>query len=219
MRELLIPIWDLPVRLFHWALLVLVGFSWWSGEQGELWLKYHFWSGYAILTLVLFRVVWGFCGSHYARFAQFLRGPVTVLGSLRELLGPQPMRSLGHNPLGGWMVLALLTVLLVQTLTGLFANDDIMWEGPLYAHVSKDLSDRLTGLHGLNFDVLLALVAVHVLAIGWHRWRKGERLVRAMVTGLKPAPSATGQSAFVSLWRAGVIFLIVALAVAGLVRL
>ena len=219
MRELHIPTWDLPVRLFHWTLLGLVGFSWWSGEQGEMWLKYHFWSGYAILSLVVFRLVWGFCGSYYARFAQFLRGPAAVLASLRELLSPRPMSTLGHNPLGGWMVLALLAVLLVQTLTGLFANDDIMWEGPLYAHVSKDLSDRLTGIHGFNFDILLALVGIHVAAIGWHRWRKGERLVSAMLSGYKPAPADTESRAFVSLWRALVIFVIVALAVAGLIRL
>lgn len=213
------PVWDLPVRLFHWSLLALVCFSWWSGEQGEMWLKYHFWSGYAILTLVLFRTGWGFWGSHYARFAQFLRGPVAVLHSWRELWTARPMAVLGHNPVGGWMVIALLLGLAVQTVTGLFANDDIMWEGPLYAHVSKDLSDRLTGIHELNFNLLLALVAVHVAAIAWHRWRKGERLVRAMLTGEKPAPAGMAVTPMVSLWRALLVLLGAGLVVAGLIRL
>ena len=219
MSEHTTPVWDLPVRLFHWSLLALVCFSWWSGEQGEMWLKYHFWSGYTILTLVLFRLLWGFWGSYYARFAAFLRGPTTVLRSLRELWHARPMTVLGHNPLGGWMVLALLLVLGVQSVTGLFANDDIMWEGPLYAHISKDLSDQLTGIHEGNFNLLLVLVAIHVAAIAWHRWRKGERLVRAMLTGRKPAPAGTVARPYVSLWRALLVLLAVALAVAGLIRI
>ena len=117
------------------------------------------------------------------------------------------------------MVLALLAVLAFQFATGLFANDDIMWEGPLYAHVSKDLSDRLTGIHHLNFDALLALVAVHVAAIGWHRWRKGERLVRAMLDGRQPAPPGTEARAYASLRRALVVLALAALVVAAVVRL
>lgn len=213
------PVWDLPVRLFHWALVALVGFSWWSGEQGEMWLKYHFWSGYAILTLVIFRVLWGFWGSHYARFTQFLRGPRTVFKTLPALFSPRAMPVLGHNPVAGWMVLALLLVLLVQTATGLFANDDIMWEGPLYPLVSKALSDRLTGIHEFNFGVLGGLVGIHIAAILWHRLRKGERLVSAMLTGYQPHPSAVPVPAWVSRWRALALLICAALMVFGILKL
>ena len=179
-------VWDLPVRLFHWALVILCGFSWWSAEEGGLTLQYHMWAGYSILALVIFRVMWGFAGSASARFASFLHGPARVMAAVRELLTPAPMQVAGHNPLGGWMVAVMLVCLLVQTGSGLFANDDILNEGPLYKYAGKALSDTLTSLHHLNFNVLLGLVVLHVLAIVWHRVRKGERLTAAMVHGRKP---------------------------------
>jgi cytochrome b len=185
MRGAVVNVWDLPVRLFHWAVLALCAFSWWSAERGGLMLKYHFWSGYALLTLVLFRILWGLFGSETARFGDFLHGPRRVLATLRELPGPRPLRVAGHNALGGWMVLALLVVLLLQAGSGLFANDDLFNEGPLYRHVGKSVSDWLTGFHHTNFTALLALVALHVLGVGWHRLRKGERLVAAMIHGRK----------------------------------
>lgn len=186
MREREVLVWDWPVRLSHWAFVVLCGFSWWSAEEGGLTLQYHMWSGYALLTLVLFRLLWGCVGSDPARFSDFIHGPRRVLGSVRELLGPQPLAIAGHNPLGGWMVLLLLLALLLQAVSGLFANDDLLNEGPLYRHVGKDLSDWFTGIHHLNFTVLLVLVALHVLAIAWHRLRKGEHLVASMLHGRKP---------------------------------
>ena len=147
MSERPILVWDLPQRLFHWSLVALCALSWWSGEEGGVMLKYHLWSGYAVLTLVLFRIGWGFVGSRHARFGDFLRGPHAILHTLRALPGREALPHAGHNPVGGLMVLALLLVLGVQTGTGLFANDDIMNEGPLYALVSKSMSDRLTGWH------------------------------------------------------------------------
>ncbi len=179
-------VWDLPVRLFHWAVVALVAFLWWSGEEGGMALKYHMWAGYAVLSLVLFRVAWGFVGSASARFPAFVRGPRAVFASLRELVSARPLHIASHNPLGGWMVLALLLCLLVQTSSGLFANDDLFNEGPLYKYAGKALSDTLTAVHHLNFTVLLGLVALHVAAVIWHRLRKGERLVAAMVHGRKP---------------------------------
>jgi len=192
MKPQIVPVWDLPVRLFHWALVGLVAFSWWSAEEGGVMLKYHMWSGYGVFGLVLFRIGWGFVGTRYARFAEFVHGPRRVLASLATLWDRKPLAVAGHNPLGGWMVLALLAVLAVQVGTGLFANDDLFNEGPLYAQVTKAWSDRLTAIHHLNFKVLAVLVTIHVLAIVWHRWRKGERLAWAMITGRKqlPAPAA-----------------------------
>lgn len=193
-------VWDLPVRLFHWSVVGLLGWSWWSGEEGGMQLQSHMWAGYAVLALVLFRVLWGFAGTGTARFSSFVRGPRATLASARELLDRRPRREAGHNPLGGLMVLALLLCLLVQTVSGFFANDDLFNEGPLYKHAGKALSDTLTAVHHLNFEVLLTLVGVHIAAVLWHRLRKGERLVAAMILGRKaidgpPPPLA-------SAWRA-----------------
>lgn len=186
MKTPAVRVWDLPVRLFHWSLVGLLGYSWWSGEEGGMALESHMWSGYAVLSLVLFRVAWGFVGSDTARFTQFVRGPRAVLASLRELWSRRPLPHTGHNPAGGWMVLALLTCLLVQTVSGLFANDDLFNEGPLYKYAGDSLSDALTAVHHFNFAVLLVLVALHVAAVAWHRLRKGEPLVGAMIHGYKP---------------------------------
>lgn len=196
-----VRVWDIPVRLFHWLIVVLVAFSWWSAEEGGVMLKYHMWSGYTVLILLLFRVGWGMVGSRYARFADFVHGPRQVLATARALIDRQPLRIAGHNPVGGWMVVALLVCLLVQAVTGLFANDDLFNEGPLYGYVGKDWSDRLTAIHHLNFNVLMALVAVHVSGVVWHRLRKGERLITAMFTGRKTLPRGTEPAAPVALWR------------------
>lgn len=200
-----VKIWDLPLRLWHWLLVILIAVSWWSGEVGGLTLQYHLWSGYAVLTLLLFRLAWGVAGGEHARFVNFVVGPRRVLASLGALLNAQPQTNTGHNPLGGWMVVALLLALAVQTGTGLFANDDLINEGPLYAHVSKTMSDRLSGMHTLNFSILLGLVALHVLAIGYHRWRKGEHLTSAMISGAKLLPADTLAPAPASLWLAVVL--------------
>lgn len=196
-----VRVWDLPVRLFHWLIVILVAFSWWSAEEGGVMLKYHMWSGYTVLTLLLFRLGWGVIGSRYARFADFVHGPRRVLATAGALFDRRPLPVAGHNPVGGWMVVVLLVCLLVQAATGLFANDDLFNEGPLYAYVGKDWSDRLTAIHHLNFTVLVSLIAVHVLAVAWHRLRKGERLVTAMVTGRKTLPSGTEPAAPVAFWR------------------
>ena len=133
-------IWELPVRLFHWALVALVAASWITGELGGVALQYHFWSGYAVLTLLLFRLLWGVVGSEHARFTSFVRGPRAVLATARRLATRAPLNAVGHNPVGALMVLALLAGLLLQTGTGLFANDDLFNEGPLYQHVSNERS-------------------------------------------------------------------------------
>lgn len=211
-------VWDLPTRLFHWALVGLIVFSYVSASMGGLMLRYHLWSGYCVLTLVLFRLMWGVVGGEYARFAQFVRGPRAVLAALPSLLNKRALTGGGHNPLGGWMVLALLVVLLVQAGTGMFANDDIFTEGPLYAHVSKDLSDQLSAYHGFNFVLLLGLVSVHILAIGWHRWRKGEALTSAMVTGRKYLPLASPPARVASRWRALLVLGFAAGLVVGIVN-
>lgn len=185
-----VRVWDLPLRLFHWLLALLVAFSVVSGKLGGNALDWHRLSGYAILTLLLFRIGWGFAGSTYARFGQFLRGPGAIV---RHLAGSRPEHP-GHNPLGALSVLAMLTALLLQAATGLFANDGVMVEGPLYKLVSSDTSDFLTAIHGANAWVVLGLVALHLAAILFYLLAKKENLVRAMITGRKQVAHAVPEN-------------------------
>jgi cytochrome b len=178
-------IWDLPVRLFHWSLALLILILFITGNVGGNWMEWHMYAGFCALALVLFRIIWGFIGSHHARFRNFVRGPAGVIGYIRTLRAGTAKVSPGHNPLGALSVLALLGAVLLQACTGLFSNDDIMLEGPLAASVSKRISDFLTHVHHLNSDLLLGLIALHVLAIAWYYFAKKENLVRPMLTGIK----------------------------------
>ncbi len=179
-------VWDVAVRVFHWTLVLLLGFSWLSAEMD--WMDWHFYSGYAALTLILFRILWGFVGSTHARFGDFLYGPSAIIAYLRTLPSRTAAKFAGHNPLGGISVVLILLCVLVQAGTGLFANDDILYEGPLYKHVSKDLSDWLTTIHKYNFDVLLVLASVHVAAVLYYLFWKSENLIKPMFTGRKQLP-------------------------------
>lgn len=183
-----INIWDLPIRLFHWLLVLTVIGSITTEAQGGNAMDWHGRCGLLILGLVSFRICWGFVGSTYARFSQFLRGPAAIRAYLRG-----QWRSQGHNPLGALSVLAMLMLLLLQVLSGLFANDDIAYNGPLYELVGKNLSDRLTHLHGLCSWLLLTLVAMHILAILYYRKFKGENLVSPMVNGWKEGDGESTQ--------------------------
>lgn len=188
-------IWDIPVRIFHWLLAALFAFSWWSAENDRL--DWHMLSGYAILALVVFRIYWGFAGSPSARFAVFVRGPRAVLTYLRRLPTNEPPKSAGHNPMGGWSVLGMLSLLLVQVALGLFAIDvDGLNAGPLDYLISFDAGRVLAGWHGLVFDVLLVIVMLHVAAIAFYAAFKRENLVRAMVSGIKLLPPAAIPAGF-----------------------
>jgi cytochrome b len=178
-------VWDLPTRVFHLLLIILVTVSFVTGYTGGLWMYYHVWSGCCILGLLVFRLVWGFVGGRYARFSAFVRGPRTALRYARAMLRRDPPQHLGHNPMGGWSVLAMLITLLVQAATGLFANDDIFTTGPLYPWVSKATSDWLTHIHRLNQEVVLLLVGVHVTAVFFYLIVKRENLIKPMLTGRK----------------------------------
>ncbi|MFZ1201896.1 MAG: cytochrome b/b6 domain-containing protein [Desulfobacterales bacterium] len=213
----LVMVWDLPTRLFHWLLVAFVITSFVTVEIGGNAMRIHEWSGFVILGLLLFRVGWGFWGSRPVRFAMFVRGPKAVLIYARGFLRPEAPPHFGHNPLGGWSILAMLAALLVQAGTGLFANDDIMTEGPLYGWVSKATSDMLTDVHEWNQALIVALVAVHVLAILFYFVVKRENLLSPMITGRRPwqgtAPAPAGRT-----WSAAVIAAAAAGAVYLLVR-
>lgn len=183
---MLVRVWDLPTRLFHWVLVILTATSFATGKAGGNWMLYHEWCGEAILALLVFRIVWGFIGSTPSRFFTFLAGPSAVLQYASTLFRREPDHSVSHNPLGGWSVAAMILMLFVQAGTGLFANDDIATEGPLYAWVGKALSNRLTSIHLLNQEVIIILVAIHTAAVLFHLVYKGENLITPMITGVKP---------------------------------
>lgn len=211
-------VWDLPTRLFHWLLVIFVIISFVTGNIGGNAMQYHEWGGFAILALLLFRLVWGFVGSRESRFVTFIYGPSAVIGYARILLRRNSVHHLGHNPLGGWSVIALLFTLLVQAVTGLFANDDILTEGPLFDWVGKATSDWLTKVHKLNQQVIIALVCVHVAAVFFYFFYKRQNLILPMITGVKPWQGAEVEPACGRTWLAALIAGLAALTVYFLVR-
>jgi cytochrome b len=214
-----VKVWDLPTRLFHWLLVALVVVAFVTGKSGGNAMLYHEWCGSSILALLLFRLVWGFIGSAPSRFGTFLSGPAEVFRYAATLPWRDGPRHLSHNPLGGWSVAAMLFALLAQAGTGLFSNDDIATEGPLYGWVSKSVSDRLTAFHLLNQEVIVVLVAVHVAAVLFHLVYKRENLITPMITGMKPWDDDPAESPPQRpLWLAALAAAAAGGAVYGLVR-
>ncbi len=211
-----VKVWDLSTRFFHWAMVVLMVLLWWSADAGEM--QWHQIFAYSLLILIGFRLLWGLFGSDTAKFSHFVHHPKVVLAYLKNVRSKGVSVVLGHNPMGGYMVIALITFISLQLVTGLFATDDVFTEGPLYSYVSSDTSTFLTWLHKMNFNVILLLIVVHVLAVVVHAV-KGDRLVGAMLSGYKCIPkrenaiAAKSQLVFKSQWLA----LIIVLMLAGLV--
>ena len=181
-------VWDLPTRLFHWALVLLVCLLFFTGLQGKLDL--HMKLGQATLGLLLFRLIWGFIGNRQARFADFIAGPTAALAYLRSLFGTPGRKYLGHNPVGGYAVLLMLAALLLQAVSGLFTSDDIATDGPLYAKVSGAVSAQFSTLHRWGFDILLVVIGVHLAANAFYLLVKRENLVGPMISGNKALDSA-----------------------------
>lgn len=205
-----IALWDLPTRIVHWSLVVLIPFSWWSAENHDL--ERHRWSGYAILGLLVFRLIWGFVGSSSSRFASFLRGPRAVLAYARGARGTV----LGHNPMGGWSVVALLTLLIVQVGLGLFASDDDGLEtGPLNHLVSFAVAETITELHEIMFNVLVGFIALHVATVLFYQFVRRDNLIAPMLGGSKlvdaePAARPTMARPLVAIVVAVVAFAVMA---------
>jgi cytochrome b len=183
-----IRVWDAPVRLFHWTLVLLMAVSYFTGRWGGDWMKFHFWSGYAILALLIFRIAWGFVGSTTARFSNFVKGPKAAFAHLRELLGKHGPYDAGHNAMGGAMVVVLILAVLAQAGTGLFSadTDTGLVFGPLTKFASEAVVNKVTAFHHFWVNVLLALAALHVAAVLTYLVWKRHNLVRAMITGYKP---------------------------------
>ncbi|MGC3981933.1 MAG: cytochrome b/b6 domain-containing protein [Steroidobacteraceae bacterium] len=204
-------VWDLPVRIFHWLLVLAIIGAYVSYQAGIAYFKYHLWCGYTVVVLVSFRILWGLVGTYHARFWNFIRGPIHTLRYALATLRGKEAHYAGHNPLGAIMVIVLLGALLVQGITGLFGNDEILNFGPLYGYITNELSLQLTSLHRQLFYWIMGAVALHIIAVIAHRIFKGENLVQAMFTGRKPADSVKPEEEIRSsrLWLAIAVLAIV----------
>lgn len=175
-----ITVWDLPLRIVHWSLAVAVSTSVLTGLRGGDWMRLHGLAGLAVVGLLAFRLVWGVIGTPHARFGQFLPTPATVYAYLRGR-----WQGLGHNPLGALAVFAMLALLVVQVVSGLFSNDDIAYAGPWAIALDDDSVAALTRLHRRTSNVVLALLGLHLAAIAWYSLVRRQRLVAAMLHGRK----------------------------------
>jgi cytochrome b len=194
----MVLVWDLPVRLFHWAtaaLLPALYLTWrWN------WMEWHALAGDALLALLLFRLLWGFFGSDTARFARFLASPPIALRHLAHVSQDEPNIRTGHNPAGGWMVAVMLALLMAETLTGLYVQNDVANEGPFTELAPAGVADAITAMHAILWNVMLALVALHLLAILAYAVVLRQNLVSPMLTGRKllpasvPAPHIAGSA-------------------------
>lgn len=181
-----IRVWDLPLRLFHWFLALFITTSIITGLEGGNAMQYHYWSGYAILALLVFRLLWGFVGGHHARFTSFMRHPGTILAYVRGRLADDSWHEVGHNPLGSLSVLALLLAAALQVGSGLFANDQIFNAGPLANDVSDRTSAILTFYHTtIGQPLIYGLVGLHLAAILYYGLVRRKNLVAPMITGDK----------------------------------
>jgi cytochrome b len=181
-------VWDVPTRVFHWLVVALVAAAWITGEaveEGSAGARWHFLGGYVLAGALVFRLGWGLIGGAYARFSSFVRSPAVVAAYTGKLARGAPPRSIGHNPLGGWMVLALLGTLVVMVVSGLFGGEEGEAMGPL-AHAAPWVDGKTWAeLHESAFNWLLALIGLHVLGVLIDRVLTGDRLVKAMITGRK----------------------------------
>ncbi|CAM3628381.1 cytochrome b/b6 domain-containing protein [Polynucleobacter brandtiae] len=212
----IIRIWDLPIRLFHWALLIFIIISFVTVNVGGDAMALHALSGYCILTLIIFRILWGFFGSHHARFVSFVPSP---RGLYRYLKGQSPA-VLGHNPLGSLSVLALIFSIGLQAVTGLFSNDDILFEGPFAKYVSNATVAMFNSIHHWNDVVLLGLIGVHLGAIFYYQRFRHESLIKPMLFGdkeidpseeAKYLPASLGQDSKDGAWQRGTALLVLSL--------
>ncbi|MGC8119856.1 cytochrome b/b6 domain-containing protein [Marinobacter sp. VGCF2001] len=202
-----IRLWDLPTRCFHWLLVLAVVGSVATVKLGAGWMAWHERFGLAVVGLLVFRLVWGFVGSTYARFAQFVRGPRALMGYLSG-----QWQGVGHNPLGALSVLAMVALFGFQAASGLFANDDIAFNGPLYPLVSSGWSDTLSSWHRLTEWGLYAVVGLHVAAVLFYTHVRKDNLIRPMINGRKQVRDGSGTDARGGGWFAFLVALGVAIA-------
>jgi cytochrome b len=213
----IVLVWDIFIRVFHWLIVALVAAAYATWRLN--WMVWHGWVGNAVLILLLFRLSWGVFGSETARFSHFLTYPPTVLRHLKHSLRREPDHQVGHNPAGGWMVLILLALLLLETLTGLYVANDMADEGPLTEMVPASAANAIAFSHAILWDALLAAIVLHVLVIAGFAAIKGQNLLRPMITGTKVLPESVAEPRAGSPARAALLLLACAVATALLVNL
>lgn len=214
-----LKIWDLPTRVFHWLLVLSFAAAYVTNWLGVSYFTYHLWAGYFVVILLVFRILWGVVGTHHAQFINFVRHPFDSVKYAFQLAKGKSKSYPGHNPLGALMVLTLLLVLLLQAVTGLFANDEIFNIGPLYGYISHELSLKLTAVHKELFYWILGAVVLHVAAVLFYVFVKRENLVKAMVTGKKPAKDLVDAETIDSsrIWLALALIIIVSALLAWII--
>jgi cytochrome b len=186
-----VRVWDLPVRFFHWSLAILFVFMILSVKVFDNMMEWHMRAGYAMISLIVFRILWGIVGSYYARFSQFIYSPVRSVRYAFQIITGKAEHYLGHNPAGGWMVVVLILGIGLQGLTGLFISDEILWDAPFYGVLSDELTSLAGTIH-FNLEFYLQIfVGFHIAAVLWHRFRYQDPLIGAMLHGDKPT---SGQS-------------------------
>jgi cytochrome b len=213
----IVLVWDIFIRVFHWLIVALVAAAYATWRLN--WMVWHGWVGDAVLALLLFRLSWGVFGGETARFSRFLTSPRAVLQHLKHALRREPDDQVGHNPAGGWMVLILLALLLVETLTGLYVANDIADEGPMTEMAPAWLANAIESSHAIVWDALLAAIVLHVLAIAGFALIKGQNLLRPMITGTKVMPATIAEPRAGSPTLAALLLLGCALVTALLVNL
>lgn len=214
-------VWDVPLRLFHWLLVLSIAASWYTAENSEEYVtagenvysytQIHFWLGYWTLGLIAFRILWGFIGPKHARFSSFLAGPSKFLGYARTMFRRDSTPSVGHNPLGGWMVVLMILMVGAQAVTGLFLIDNTeIYPAPYHSAVDGETAGALGRFHHINFDVLLWVIGLHVLAIIFYVAYKRQNLVGPMITGTKGSLSVPDREAISgSQWLKALIVILV----------
>ncbi len=214
-----LKIWDLPTRVFHWLLVVSFIAAYITNWLGVSYFTYHLWVGYFVVILLVFRILWGIVGTHHAQFVNFVRHPIESAKYALHLTKGKAKSYPGHNPLGALMVLTLLLVLLLQAITGLFANDEIFNIGPLYGYISHELSLKLTAVHKELFYWIVGAVVIHVGAVLFYVFVKRENLIKAMITGKKPAHGLAEAKAIDSsrVWLALVLIVIISALLAWII--
>jgi len=180
-------VWDLPLRLFHWLLVTSMIASYVTAKLGFDWMQWHFYLGYWTIGLLVFRILWGFFGPRHARFSSFMHPPSTIWLYMKSMLRRDSVRSIGHNPVGGLMVILMLLLVAVQATTGLFTTDDVVWAGPYNPSVSSSTASTLSTIHNINFNIIIGVVCLHVAAILFYALYKRQNLVAPMLHGHLPS--------------------------------
>lgn len=212
-------IWDLPVRIFHWCFAITVFACWFTAENKDDYIDIHIQLGYIALGLVVFRLLWGLFGSKYARFSQFTPSPKTLISYLKR--SDKHTETPGHNPLGALMVILMILLISIQTLSGLFINDDVFSSGPYYGSISDNLENIMKFLHHNTFDFMIGAIVLHISAIFFYWIVKKQNLLLPMFTGKKSGENIKSTDAIASskLLKAVVIALLAAVFVYWLVVL